>query len=138
MVRGRDNGVVSIQEDVPKLMRLKAAAEAAAKTNPTNTSAAALTQSYQRLRDQMVGYLGQRDEAEEFALLFPDNLVVPPQSRGGGPGAVQLAASTSARLAEHAALLLRQMAGWIGGMIDAATFKERILYSEPGGDSGDA
>jgi hypothetical protein len=129
---------VAAQEDVPKLMRLKAAAEAAAETNPTNASAAALTQSYQRLREQMVGYLGDREEAHEFTTLFPDNLVTPPRPQGGGPAAAQLAASTSGRLAEHAALLLRQMAGWIGGMIDVATFKEHMLYDDSEGASGGA
>jgi hypothetical protein len=116
------------EEDVGKLVRLKASAEAAAQSDVRSESAAALTQSYQRLREQMVAYLGERPEGAEFVALFPVNLVgeVPPNQDGG----TRLAASTGSRLAEHASLLLRQMGGWIGGLLDAATRRDRALYGE--------
>lgn len=104
-------------------------AEAAAATTVTRDAAHALHESYRRLRDQVSGLLAA-DEARlaEFTAAFPELSPNLPQASaaGGGPHAAMVVASTRTAMAEHAALLLRQLGGWLEGLVQEATFEQRM------------
>jgi hypothetical protein len=111
------------------MLRLKKMAEAAAATEPSRNSANALRESYGRLRAQVAELLQGSPEGTEFERVFPEPPSAGGDQRGGfGPAAASAATASRIDAAERFALLLRQMGGWLDGLIDEATFDQRMLY----------
>lgn len=111
---------------VGPLLRLKALADAAAATQPSFTSSSALVQSYERLRDQVREFLADDTERlREFENAFRP-IGAASSSAERGPARQAQATTTSAARAEQAALLLRQIGGWLDGLVQELTYDERI------------
>jgi hypothetical protein len=99
------------QSDLGRLLRFKGTVEAAASSvEPNAYGTLALVAAYGRLRPEALLVIPE-DLRDEFVRLFPES--------AGHPGGT----SDEAR---HAKLLLDQMAGWIGGIIEEALIERRI------------
>jgi hypothetical protein len=101
-------------------------ADAAAATTPSRSSSSALVQSFDRLREQVKEFLS--DDAlrlKEFDAAFPAIGSAPLPNEVGPARQIQ-AAGTSLARAEQAAILLRQIGGWLDGLIQELTYDERL------------
>jgi hypothetical protein len=113
--------------EISRLIRLRSMIQSAAEVVPVDGHAApALTENYSRLRALVREAL--TDEAapvDEFEACFPDLPVV---DFGGitSARAVGLRELTYAPEAKQAQSLLRQLAGWLEGVLEAAEYRARI------------
>ena len=95
------------------------------KQEPKDSSAAGLTDAYNRMRDASQRLVDASPElpSEEFGLLFE---ALPPVSP---PAQLDNFVEASAKLesdAKKASILLRQLSGWFQGVVLERTLKQRI------------
>jgi hypothetical protein len=111
--------------DLGQLLRLKGRVDAAATvTEPDGSAAPALTESYMRLREQILKMLDGGDLSAEFNESFPEIEIV--GSPGRHPRDVALAQMAHTVDARRAQTLLAQLAGWLDGLIQAETYEQRM------------
>ena len=98
--------------DVAQLLRVKGLVESSLEVPDASRPWQAHAEAYPRVRAQVVSAVAGQGLEEELDALFPHEL-----SSKGQPWAKQGA---------EAAVLLRQLAGWVGGAIEAAVLEQRI------------
>jgi hypothetical protein len=112
--------------DLGQLLRLEEAIKAAAGTDtePDGASAVALTESYMRLRGQVLKFVKGSDLEAEFESTFPEIKITerPPSD----PFEVQAAIQEGKFPARQAQSLLAQLAGWIGGIVREMTLEQQM------------
>ena len=86
-------------------------------------AAPGLTASYMRLRAQVAELVAGTRLADEFASSFPEIEVIEGQVH---PNAARHLAFGAGPVAKEAQGLLRQLAGWIEGLVAEQTFEQRI------------
>lgn len=110
--------------DLGHLLRLRETIRSAAGDGTADGIAApGLTASYMRLRAEVVVLVADSPLAEEFSRTFPDVDIIEVKA---GPAAAQRLALSAAHSAQEAQGLLRQLAGWIEGLVAEQTLQERI------------
>ena len=97
--------------DVDFLLRLKGTLEASS-VQPHDRPAQAHAQAYPRIRAEVEAALDDDSLREEFDRLFPAEL-----GSAGRPWGAQ---------GEEAIVLMNQLAGWLGGLIEAAILDRRV------------
>jgi hypothetical protein len=112
-------------DDLPTLLRLKGVLDAAAQMPPDDIAAPALTDSYTRLRGQVrdLAVSSASVSTNEFDALFPELPTVTLPRR------LDMLVEQGPKLeanAKHASLLLRQLGGWVDGVIATVTFTQRL------------
>lgn len=112
--------------DLGRLLRLQEAINAAADSvEPTGHSAPALTESYMRLRGQVAELVAETDLAQEFDETFPE-IDVADLPTSSDPGDSAILNLTAKPRAQQAAALLRQLGGWIGGIVRTMTLEQQM------------
>jgi hypothetical protein len=106
-----ERGFSLLPVDVDFQMRMKGALEAAA-AMPTGRPGQGHAEAYPRIRAEVAAAIGANTLADELDRLFPAEL-----STAGRPFGAQ---------GEEAIVLMNQLAGWLGGLIDAAVLDRRI------------
>ena len=115
----------STQVELPRLLRLRSMIESAASAVPDDgASAHALTESYARTRNEVRRLIADTQLVSEFDAAFPEIEVVEVTSRD--PWAVAQSGLVNEPAARRAKLLLGQLAGWVGGLIDEQTLDRRL------------
>jgi hypothetical protein len=113
--------------DLGQLLRLRGmiTSSAAAVTNPNGDSAAALTQSYVRLRARVRELMTSSSATlSEFDAVFPEIEVIE-MSSDTYPRQAALRSMQYAPQAKQAQVLLGQFAGWVTGLIDELEYEQR-------------
>jgi hypothetical protein len=113
--------------DLGKLLRLKGMIDSAASAVEADAaSAPALTESYQRLREQVEKTLSGSDLLAEFQASFPELPTVEGPTGSEHPREVVSRARVAESAARKARALLGQLAGWVDGMIAERTLEKRL------------
>jgi hypothetical protein len=108
--------------DLGRLLRLRGMLEASAQIAATHEAAAALARAYMSLRNELLAILadhGLPDLRQECTRLFQDI----PEPVIGDPHPTSRLRVASA--ASEAQLGLRQLQGWVQGLIDEQTLREQ-------------
>ena len=120
-----DNPAVAV--DLGRLLRAKNMIESATTAVAADASSArALTESYQRLRQTIRQLIEGEGLEGEFDQLFPEiDIAEAPTARLAGRSGLQhnLELETDAR---RASTLLQQLSGWLNGMIQEQTLEQQI------------
>lgn len=118
---GKPVGNDGSEIDLGRIFRLKGMVEAACLHGDLSwTDAPGLTQSFNRLRGQVINAFEGRPEREEVIAAFPEVKEVAPTR----PNPTSIGVNTAA--ASEANGRLKQLAGWLGGFADEAALAERI------------
>lgn len=105
--------------DIPRAQRLRSMIVAAVPEGSLDGNhAPGLTSAYESLRAEVRTWL-EGDLGKEFDDFFPALDVVEPP--GGHPREIYMFAEKKKSAAQGAAMKLRLMAGWLGGLIDQHT-----------------
>jgi hypothetical protein len=112
-------------DDLATLLRLKGVLDAAVQMPPDDSAAPALTDSYTRLRGHVRDLVisSASVSKDEFDALFPELPTVTLPRR------LDMIVEQAPKLeayAKHASLLLRQLGGWVDGLIATLTFTQRL------------
>jgi hypothetical protein len=111
--------------DLGRLLRLQEAINASTDTEASGKAAPALSESYMRLRGQAAELVAETQLADEFAATFPEIEVVQGPS-GRDPAQAAAFSISAAPQAENALALLRQLGGWVAGIVREMTLEQQM------------
>lgn len=113
--------------DLGRLLRAKNMVDsAAASVKPDAAAARGLTESYARLRAEILDLAAGSEYESEAARLFPEvGIAEPPNARLAGVSGRQFNVNLESE-AKRAVALLGQLGGWLQGLIDEQLLERRI------------
>jgi uncharacterized protein with von Willebrand factor type A (vWA) domain len=115
--------------DMGQLLRLRGMIEGASTSvEATGDGAAALTESYARLRSRVRAVMeDSTGDLDEFDAAFPEIEVVAIADREH-PREMAMRGMKYAPQAKRAQALLKQLAGWVTGLIQELEYEQRSRY----------